>query len=189
MLALQLNTSLCLLHRLDKSNTFQWVACRHSSKLCDHSGSNRFICNVCGDSVIGEQNINVHLKRHYKTTEKQQKVEIYRCPHCPKKYWKKFGLTRHLQTHKFDSLKCDLCPREFTTEDYLQQHKEEHKLKKFCCKGCHKRYSLRGSLTEHERYCVALNPNIQRYPCQECNKDFKNPKNLRKHRCIAAQSN
>ena len=80
---------------------------------------------------------------------------------------------------------CELCDKAFNAPSRLQRHIESVHIrnKTHECEICHKFFSVRDNLLWHKK-SVHFKDKSKRYQCDLCDKEYKDPKGLKKHRAI-----
>lgn len=122
-------------------------------KSAGHGGYSRkvklLVCPICGKDIL-KKNLNSHIKFVH------EKQRDFQCSVCPKKFWTKTYLRKHLESHKSTMErhrphKCDRCGQAYFTVNALQAHKtavhDGNKI--FKCKDCPKVFGYQSSLSKH----------------------------------------
>lgn len=102
-----------------------------------------------------------NLKRHLKCIHGRA-TTLY-CDHCPKIYFARDRLTRHMKVHCQRVLACNHCDYKAAYKHNLTIHKLTHEVKKKC-KICGKRVN---SLKSH------LKSHLPKEPCPVCGKKVR----------------
>ena len=119
------------------------------------------------------------------------------CGFCPKSFWKKANVQRHIQFHmkKGDQHKCHECDRSFSNSAAFQRHVLIHQ-KPFKCDQCHLAFSRKIFLDAHKKKHngseipvetpdYALLEDKSGYFCKHCNttlsKKYRMMSHVKKH--------
>ena len=105
-------------------------------------------CDICGDKVMGEENLRNHRRRKHLKPKKPQP-----CKFCGKEF---LHITNHINTAHVESdkrrYKCEVCDKGFHTKDRLKNHVAIHSAAKpFPCRyECGFASKSAGNRTKHE---------------------------------------
>ena len=109
----------------------------------------KFTCDICGDRITNEHNLNQHLQKHERQEhvaeqQHQQTPELVRCEMCEAEMFK-YNLTEHMKIHRRVvrgvDLKCPICGRMMNMSN-LKLHLSKKsglcsaKSHNFTCKKC-----------------------------------------------------
>lgn len=109
-----------------------------------HDVSKPFKCDVCGELVRLQRDLNHHLC---------QGREIA-CEYCPQVCHSINEIHRHLDIHRDNLLfyKCNRCKQSFNMKAFLTLHDIKHERSEFACDICGKKFDLKKSWMMHTRY-------------------------------------
>lgn len=109
-----------------------------------HDVSKPFKCDVCGELVRLQRDLNYHLC---------QGQEIV-CEYCPQVCHSINEIHRHLDIHREKLLfyKCSRCKQSFNMKTFLTLHDIKHDRSEFACDICGKKFDLKKSWMMHTRY-------------------------------------
>ncbi|XP_072387138.1 uncharacterized protein [Diabrotica undecimpunctata] len=100
-----------------------------------HSNVREFQCSECDKEYKDKRVMQIHMAKQHgigvgqiKLPSKERK---YICHMCPKAYYAKNKLTRHLYTHTGEKpFFCTICDKKFNDKSYVKQHiKKAHSMK------------------------------------------------------------
>ncbi|KAG5879594.1 hypothetical protein JTB14_005038 [Gonioctena quinquepunctata] len=118
-------------HLCDKKFTDKCVLQRH---MRTHSNVRDFKCSHCDKEYKDKRVLQIHMAKIHgigvgeiKLPSKEKK---YICHMCPKAYYAKNKLTRHLYTHTGEKpFFCNICNKKFNDKSYVKQHmKKTHNI-------------------------------------------------------------
>ncbi|XP_018565949.1 zinc finger protein 585A-like [Anoplophora glabripennis] len=118
-------------HLCDKKFTDKCVLQRH---MRTHSNVRDFKCSECEKEYKDKRVMQIHMAKVHgigigeiKLPSKERK---YICHICPKAYFAKNKLTRHLYTHTGEKpFFCTICDKKFNDKSYVKQHmKKTHNI-------------------------------------------------------------
>ena len=143
-----------------------------------HTGDMRYACDVCGERFF----VHGHMKRHlYSHTGIKPHACRWKCGAIFASYG---GRMKHERAQHSDNpykLDCDICGRPFRFERELDKHKLTHlspqERMAYRCSYCG---IIFDSISHRERHEQRHKDN-DTFQCEDCNKMFKNEKNLRHH--------
>merc|ERR1719336_331915 len=143
-----------------------------------HTGDMRYACDVCGERFF----VHGHMKRHlYSHTGIKPHACRWKCGAIFASYG---GRMKHERAQHSDNpykLDCDICGRPFRFERELDKHKLTHlspqERMAYRCSFCG---IIFDSISHRERHEQRHKDN-DNFQCEDCNKMFKNEKNLRHH--------
>merc|ERR1719189_1810921 len=143
-----------------------------------HTGDMRYACDVCGERFF----VHGHMKRHlYSHTGIKPHACRWKCGAIFASYG---GRMKHERAQHSDNpykLDCDICGRPFRFERELDKHKLTHlspqERMAYRCSFCN---IIFDSISHRERHEQRHKDN-DTFQCEDCNKMFKNEKNLRHH--------
>ena len=120
----------------------------------------------------------VLLKFYFYLFQTMDTCNTFNCNICEKKYKRKFGLKRHLTTHRVTpDLRCDVCEIQFSEAYELRTHrKTKHLRRSFSCSLCPKTYTSRSGLHIHTKTHTG-----QKHQCKSCNASFALHSRLQRH--------
>lgn len=75
-----------------------------------------FLCATCGKSFKNPTHLRAHINRHTLT-------KSIDCPKCPKRFFDKYGLKKHLDIHNDSQFVCDICGSVMRTRASYTEHK------------------------------------------------------------------
>ncbi len=144
-----------------------------------HTGDMRYPCEVCGKKFY----IQAHMKRHmYSHTGLKPHVCRWKCGLTFASYG---GRMKHERiTHYEDNplqTECDICGRPFKNQQQLTKHRMTHlnpsERQEYRCSFCNIMLdSIKLRIKHEERH-----KDGDTFSCQDCNRSFKNEKNLNHH--------
>lgn len=111
-------------HICDRKFTDKCVLQRH---MRTHSNVREFKCTECSKEYKDKRVLQIHMAKVHeigvgeiKLPSKERK---YICHICPKAYYAKNKLTRHLYTHTGEKpFFCTICDKKFNDKSYVRQH-------------------------------------------------------------------
>ncbi|KAF7271811.1 hypothetical protein GWI33_015356 [Rhynchophorus ferrugineus] len=111
-------------HLCQKKFTDKCVLQRH---MRTHSNVREYKCKLCDKEYKDHRVMKVHMAKVHgvglgeiKLPSKERK---YVCHICPKAYYAKNKLTRHLYTHSGEKpYQCHMCQKKFNDKSYVKQH-------------------------------------------------------------------
>lgn len=139
-------------------------------------------CEICG-KTMKQCSLNSHKSRLHSSNAAK-----YECDSCGKRFFKKYALSGHIQTHiekhhRKRPFTCDLCLRTYMTLDAVKIHKKLSHTKRepgqlFTC-YCGKTLQTQGGLYYHNKNVHQRQENEK--TCGKCNKVLVNSYALKKH--------
>ena len=107
---------------------------------------------------------------------------VYQCDICSKMYSTKYGLQRHLKSHRPGGIKCNICHIYFSSMDSQNLHHQKFHPGPHLCPSCGKSFTRKSSLKFHilrnhdESYQA-------QYKCEvgECRRFFHTKKAFQEH--------
>jgi hypothetical protein len=145
------------------------------SKLRE-SVERNFDCTYCTKKFQNRDQINLHLKSHYK----EESVRLFCCQVCNQSFKMKHHLKNHMKIHSdVREYACPECGQEFRMKQHMESHLRLHTGNLFECQSCHRKFSSKAHLRVHMR---DLHPQkAEFYPCKFCEEEFSKLKFLNKH--------
>lgn len=111
----------------------------------------KFRCGICD---YGPFYFSRAIKRHQAKDHGREplkmdlKQDIFKCNMCPKEFWSKDNLSRHMKLHSnIKNYVCTYCGLAFKTSAVLRKHKMAHVLIK--CLLCESEFTLRSEYKNH----------------------------------------
>ena len=143
-----------------------------------HTGDMRYACDVCGERFF----VHGHMKRHlYSHTGIKPHACRWKCGAIFASYGGRMKHERAQHSENPYKLDCDICGRPFRFERELDKHKLTHlspaERMAYRCSFCG---IIFDSISHRERHEQRHKDN-DLFQCEDCNKMFKNEKNLRHH--------
>ena len=143
-----------------------------------HTGDMRYSCDVCGERFF----LHSHMKRHLYT---HAGIKPHSCRwKCGATFASYGGRMKHERAQHSENpykLVCDICGRPFRFDGEVDKHKlthlAPHKRMAYRCSYCG---IIFDSISHRERHEQRHKDN-DTFQCEDCNKMFKNEKNLRNH--------
>lgn len=191
-------------------------------EFCVHCGENRgssveniyehnlkhinirpFVCKLCGDSFLRNQQFVEHEKSHDKPPEEPViKESKYKCKTCLLSFsnWKLFYKHQQESGHFNEKFLCEICGSEFHSNFLLSQHiRRLHKRtgeiftsfivigsnqfwlsdETFPCSLCSKVFATKINLDSHIKK-IHQSDN-KKFSCEICNNSFSSAPNLKQH--------
>lgn len=112
-----------------------------------------FKCGICdyGPFFFARAIKRHQVKEHGRQPLKMDiKDQVFRCEHCPKEFWSKDNLQRHLKLHsEVKNYVCNLCGDAFKTSAVLRKHRLAHIHIK--CLICNEQFTLRSDYKAHHK--------------------------------------
>ncbi|XP_043800829.1 gastrula zinc finger protein XlCGF46.1-like isoform X2 [Apis laboriosa] len=138
-----------------------------------------WLCTDCNDKLPSLEK----LKEHHETIHNQQAK--YMCVLCCKVYDKYYGFLTHVKRHKNKTkFSCEDCGKSFVHKKVLDSHKAIHSEERpHICQTCGKAFRQQSALYIHSR-CHLPDTMKNRFPCDQCDKSFKTPLQLKKHETV-----
>jgi predicted SprT family Zn-dependent metalloprotease len=141
-------------------------------------------CSVCGDFFKSERTLKNHKL-------KCQRVKLYNCHVCAKKF-KDYGpLKKHRET-EHRKIECEICKSEIYFKNMKRHMKQVHmsempataarqkrkkeKTTKFQCDNCQECFFDKSTLNRHKKNHL--------YPCEHCENTFQNIAGLSNHKVM-----
>lgn len=119
----------------------------------DETERNIYKCGICGygpfffPRAIKRHQVKEHGREPLKMDLNDQ---VFRCEHCPKEFWKKDNLQRHMKLHSdAKNYVCNLCGDAFKTSAVLRKHRLAHINIK--CLICNDEFKLRSDYKSHHK--------------------------------------
>lgn len=81
----------------------------------------RWRCDTCGNIFVRKFTLDRHKKIHEKPKKKKTLIT---CLCCPKTFFKKSRMLRHVQTHTRKKYECERCGKKYVREMYFSQHRQ-----------------------------------------------------------------
>jgi Zinc finger, C2H2 type/C2H2-type zinc finger len=102
------------------------------------------------------------------------------CPECDALVAKK-RFSVHLRTHDSNPVECDICGLKLKSERMLGPHKKSHEINgHFKCDECPKEFINEIAFQRHVNH-HRYRKKPFRFSCEQCNKGFRSPGQLRNH--------
>ena len=125
----------------------------YSTTSCTSSGvSSASMTSSCDDfDMIWNSDLNNLPTTLTLNVDGNTKTHHCPYPNCKKSYFRKFELTRHVDSFhkKIKPHVCDVCDKPFGRLDHLKQHRRSHFKEKFQCRICKKGYCSEVTLKKH----------------------------------------
>ena len=159
-----------------KTFTIQAYLTRHKKAIHSEISKRRVSCPVC-NKELSKMSMQHHLLTH--ATDKK-----YICNICSRGFHYSHGLLIHMRVHSKDlSFHCPICHVMYPDMSTMRRHiKKMHRIdpweKKFRCEVCHNCFFSNGMLSRHQK---EVHTQYRPYRCDQCNRDFKNERNLKQH--------
>lgn len=136
-----------------------------------------FFCHWAGCDAFFK--IRYRLREHIRTHTQERLIA---CPTCGSMFSSKTKLFDHLQrqAEPLDSLVCEHCGKAFPSERLLRDHIRQH-VNQVKCPFCDMSCTTLAALKIHIRF---RHCDERPYPCDFCEKRFKNQRDLQKHTVV-----
>ncbi|CRL07218.1 CLUMA_CG020198, isoform A [Clunio marinus] len=150
-----------------------------------HVNIRPFVCKICGDSFLRNQQFVEHEKSHDKPPEEPvAKESKYKCKTCQSCYnnWKLFYKHQQESEHFNEKFLCEICGSEFYSNFLLSQHiRRLHKRsdETFSCSFCSKVFATKSNLDSHIKK-IHQNDS-KKHVCETCCNTFSSAPNLKQH--------
>ncbi|XP_058170609.1 zinc finger protein 808-like [Anopheles ziemanni] len=144
----------------------------------------RFRCDSCGKLYSSKAGLKWHITLKHTADDDESQKRTYVCEQCKKMFHHKALLQQHRRSH-IQQL-CHICGKMMGIT-VIQMHIDDHLargLGGFKCELCNKRLSHKSSLQHHIALIHRLTDKNECFRCNQCEKPFKNRKQLRAHRRI-----
>lgn len=125
------------------------------------------ICCFCQKSYSTRRVLKIHLEKIHCRKNKMD------CDHCPKFFFTRNDILKHIKVHKTKVLVCGVCDYKTANKRRLESHKRTHAVKTEC-PVCKKHFAL----LENHIQSVHNEENIQK--CETCHEIFETRENLRR---------
>ncbi|XP_055603054.1 zinc finger protein 26-like [Uranotaenia lowii] len=132
-----------------------------------------FPCLICPSRLCTLSELVEHVKK----THPDEDYPFLKCADCPKKFYTKLNLRKHVLVHT-ERTTCDICGFKACDINTLRTHKDfKHSDKrKFKCETCSKAFKTISVLKVHLRTHQGI-----RFPCSLCHKSFISKGLLHQH--------
>lgn len=143
-------------------------------------------CVYCQKDFQSLKLLETHEAKCYDQIRTKQ---VHPCPHCPKKFDKKYKLNLHSVVHTNErKFQCSFCPSLFKRDNTRQLHEKYAHFgirykpampRVFKCNfgGCGKQYKRAANLRQH----ISSHHLKKKFPCKKCGRMYKREDHLRKH--------
>ena len=137
-----------------------------------------FKCDQCDFSFVSEQVLKTHSKRKHTNAVIEKEMESFpkMCSLCEKQFDCEITLKRHMKTHSYKQIeyRCEECDFLGATPFTMEVHLGKSHSDKFECGLCEFVAKDLETLDMHLFTCEI-------YQCEECEKRFKNIKDIKEH--------
>ena len=137
-----------------------------------------FRCDQCDFSSVSEQGLKTHSKRKHTNAVIEKEMESFpkMCSLCEKQFDCEITLKRHMKTHSYKQIeyRCEECDFLGATPFTMEVHLGKSHSDKFECGLCEFVAKDLETLDMHLFTCEI-------YQCEECEKRFKNIKDIKEH--------
>ena len=154
---------------------------KHRNKI---HGFSKHVCDACGAPFKTKNGLAIHGDHDLcdaTAGQRKRKIDIYRCPQCPRVCFSMRGYSNHMTSiHGGDAtrepLVCMTCDREFKTAYNLKRHAAKaHNPLDFSCGGCKKSFTTALSVKRHHaRYHGHIR-------CKFCTRKFTRQASMQMH--------
>ncbi|XP_074084433.1 PR domain zinc finger protein 5 isoform X4 [Macrotis lagotis] len=145
------------------------------------SEEKEFKCKNCGKKFPVKQALQRHVLHCVEKTSAGDSLKTFRCSVCNTSLNSESSLEQHREACRGDPqfiCKAEGCGKRFRSKDALKKHKENihagNARKRLMCTVCSKKCSSSSILQEHRKV-------HEIFECQECNKKFITPNQLKRH--------
>ena len=151
-------------------------------------------CSRCDKEFKSAVTMDEHFKTQCHDNDKTECQNIeFNCKFCSTKWNSHLSLELHImEIHMKRMFSCDQCNYISHKREPIQRHIDlVHKqLRNRVCHHCGKAFTLQQYLRVHLRKKHNEGPPIERkYRCDQCDKSYENPKNLKIHKATNHQKN
>lgn len=138
-----------------------------------------FPCRVCDVEIYKTK---AERTQHENDLHRDRDTMQFPCPFCERTFSNTSTLALHLVKHtKKRDYKCDICNKSFSRFSHMEYHRTTHtELKLFDCDICEQK-SFKTELSL-QRHIIRMHTERPGYPCDMCEKVFKDTSDRRRHR-------
>lgn len=157
------------------------IECSTTNQLRIHMASHRqykkYTCGECDEKYLKVSELTCHLR------EMHNKIGNFHCEKCGRQFAWQLSLKNHMARHiGSKTMQCPHCPRKYYTRFQMKRHiKESHEPRdqhKHLCNECGKTYSTISRLKTHQ---MTNHIKRERLACSLCEKTFCSVAALRMH--------
>lgn len=102
------------------------------------------MCQHCGKRFVLKSDLRLHIQRHHTNREGWN----HKCHLCPRKFFERGALKRHLLVHNPQPQTCTVCGKSYNSR-YMQLHMNTHTKDGYDCPKCGHQFAASVALRQH----------------------------------------
>jgi len=154
----------------------------------------RYPCNICGKEYRNEKQLNIHLIRHIKPSNKIKTKNM--CYYCKGKYFRRIDLDSHLremhaEETRQDYIECNACLKLYRRKSLMASFEAhtascdpDKKQSEKTCIQCNLVFKRRSGLKVHQEQRKCISKPKEPLICTKCDKTFRTKELVGKHKDI-----